>query len=91
MNFEFSTKLGSEHPYQHIPEEYKAYCAIEPEKQAYKERILKNVLLRKSCFKFLKGIKTKEFISQHYLLQFGCETFEVRVYKSCKVDQNLLN
>ncbi len=35
MNFEFSTKLGSEHPY-HVPEEYKAYCSIEPEKQAYK-------------------------------------------------------
>ncbi len=31
INFEFSTKLGSEHPYQHVPEENKVYCSIEPE------------------------------------------------------------
>ncbi len=36
MNFEFSTKLGSGHPYQHVPKKYKAYCSIEPEKQAYR-------------------------------------------------------
>ncbi len=36
MNYEFSTKFGSGHPYQHVLEEYKAYCLIEPEKQAYK-------------------------------------------------------
>ncbi len=60
MNFEFSTNLGSAHPYQRVPEEYGAYCSIEPEKQAHKVRILKNVLLRKSCFKFLEDIKTKK-------------------------------
>ncbi len=32
MNFIFSTKLGSGHPYQHVPEDYKAYYSIELEK-----------------------------------------------------------
>ncbi len=35
INFEFSTKLASGHIYQHVPEEYKAYCSIESEKWAY--------------------------------------------------------
>ncbi len=60
MNFKFSTKLVNRHPYQHVPEEYKAYCSKEPEKRAYKARILKNVLLRKSRFKFLEDIKMKK-------------------------------
>ncbi len=60
INFKFSTKLGREHPYQYVPEEYKAYCSIEPEKQAYKVWILKNILLRKQHFKFLKDIKMKK-------------------------------
>ncbi len=60
MNFEFSTKLNSGHPYQHVPEEYKAYYSIELEKRAYKTLILKNVLLRKSHLKFLEDIKTKK-------------------------------
>ncbi len=59
MNIEFSTEFGSGHPYQHVPEEYKTNCSIEPEKRAYKVRILKNVLWRKSCLKFLEDIKTK--------------------------------
>ncbi len=67
INFEFSTKLGSEHEYQHVPEEYKAYCSIEPEKRACKARILKRVLLRKSHLKFLEDIKMKKFILQHCL------------------------
>ncbi len=41
MNFEFSTKLGGGRPYQHVPEEYKAYCLIEPEIRAYKIGIWK--------------------------------------------------
>ncbi len=65
MNFEFSTKLDSGHPHQHIPEEYKVYCSIELEKRAYKVRILKNVLLKKSCLKFLDTKKKKKIISQH--------------------------
>ncbi len=60
MNFEFSPILGSGHPYQHVPEEYKAYCSIEPEKWAYKVWILKYIFLRKSHLKFLGDIKTKE-------------------------------
>ncbi len=52
MNFEFTTKLD-------IPEEYTAYCSIEPEKRAYKVWILKNVLLRKSRLKFLEDMKMK--------------------------------
>ncbi len=60
MNFEFSSKLGNGHPNQQVPEEYKAYCSIEPEKRAYKVWILKNVLLRKSRLKFLEDIKTKK-------------------------------
>ncbi len=60
MNFEFPTKLGSEHLYQHVPEKYKAYCSIEPEKWAYKMWMLKNVLLRKSRLKFSEDIKTKK-------------------------------
>ncbi len=60
MNFEFSTKLGSGPKYQRIPEEYRAYCSIESEKRAYKVRILKNVLLRKSGLKFLEDIKMKK-------------------------------
>ncbi len=63
MNFEFSTKLYSGRPYQQVPEEYKAYCLIEPEKQAYKVRILKNVLLRKLCLKFLEDIKKNSYLS----------------------------
>ncbi len=39
MNSEFSTKLGSGHLYQHVPEEYKLYCSIEPEKRAYKCKV----------------------------------------------------
>ncbi len=80
MNFEFSTKLGSGHLYQHVPEEYKAYCSIKPEKRAYKLRILKNVILRKSPLKFLEDLKRKKFISQHCLYQFGCKTSEVYMY-----------
>ncbi len=64
MNFEFSTKLDSGHPHQHVPEEYKAYCLLEPEKRAYKVRILETVLLRKLPLNFLKDIQTKKFISQ---------------------------
>ncbi len=60
MNSEFSPKLGSGHPHQHVPEEYKVYCSIEPEKGAYKVQSLKNVLLRKSLLKFLEDIKTKK-------------------------------
>ncbi len=60
INFEFSTKLGSGHLYQHIPEEYKAYWSMEPENRACKMRILKNVLLRKLSSKFLEDIKTKK-------------------------------
>ncbi len=47
MNSEFCIKLCSGHPYQYVPEEYKAYCSIELEKQVYKVHSLKNVLLRK--------------------------------------------
>ncbi len=54
MNFEFLTKLGSRHPYQHVLEEHKAYCS-KPEKRAYKVQIWKNVLLRKSRFKVFRG------------------------------------
>ncbi len=60
MNSEFSTKLCSGHTYQHVPEEYKAYCSIEFEKRSYKVQSLKNVLLRKSCLKFLDDIKMKK-------------------------------
>ncbi len=48
INFEFSVKLVSGHPYQHVLEEYKAYYSTESEKWVYKVRILKNILLRKS-------------------------------------------
>ncbi len=48
MNFEFSTKLGSKHPCQYVPEEYKVYYFIKLGKWAYKVRILKNLLLKKS-------------------------------------------
>ncbi len=47
MNFEFCTKLGRGHPYQHVPEENQVLWLTEPGKRAYKVRILKNVLLRK--------------------------------------------
>ncbi len=60
MNSEFSTKLSSGHPYQHVPEEYKEYCSIEPEKRAYKVQSLKNVLLRKSSLKLLRGYKDEK-------------------------------
>ncbi len=52
MNSEFSTKFCSRRPYQHVSEECKAYCSIEPEKRAYKVQSLQNVLLR-----FLGGYK----------------------------------
>ncbi len=29
LNSEFPKKLGSGHLYQHVPEEYKAYCSFE--------------------------------------------------------------
>ncbi len=32
INFEFSTKLGSGQPYQHVPEKYMAYYSTELEK-----------------------------------------------------------
>ncbi len=32
MNSEFSTKLANVYSYQHVPEEYRVYWAIEPEK-----------------------------------------------------------
>ncbi len=84
MNFEFSTKFGSERLYRHVPEEYKTYCSIEPEKQAYKVQILKNVLLRKLRLKFLEDIKTKNnsYLSTVYTnyLKFGCEVSEVCIY-----------
>ncbi len=84
MNFEFSTKLSSEHPYQHVPEYYKAYCSIESEKKVYKVRILKNVLLRKSRFKFLEDIKTKKVhisaLPTPIWLKFDHETSEVYMY-----------
>ncbi len=60
MNSEFPTKLGSGHPYQHVPEEYKAYCSIKPDKQAYKVLSLKIVLLRKLSLKFLRGYKDEQ-------------------------------
>ncbi len=84
MNFEFSTKLSSGHPHQLVPEEYKAYCSIEPEKRANKSRILKNVFLRKSGLKFLEDIKTKKIhISARPTLiwqKYGCEMSEVYMY-----------
>ncbi len=84
MNFEFFTKLGSGHPYQHVSEEYKAYCSTEREKRAYKVRILKNVLLRKSCLKFLEDIKTKKIhiiaLPTPIWLKFGYEMSEVYMY-----------
>ncbi len=84
MNFESSTKLGSGHPYQHVPEKYKAYCSIKPEKQAYKVRILKDVLARKSRFKVFGGCSDEKFhisaIPAPIWLKFGCETFEVYMY-----------
>ncbi len=60
INFEFSSKLDSGHPYQHVPGEYKACCSIEPEKRAYKVRILKNVLSRKLSLNFLEDIKMRK-------------------------------
>ncbi len=60
MNFEFSTKLGSVHPYQYVPEKYKAYCSIEPEKRAYRARILadfKKCTFEKIAFKVFGGYK----------------------------------
>ncbi len=55
---------------------------MEPEKRAYKVRILKNVLLRKSRFKFLEDIKTKKKINISALAtpiwqKFGYEMSEV--------------
>ncbi len=52
--------MGSGYPYQHVPEKYKAYCSKEPEKRAYNVRILKNVLLKKSCFKVFGGYKDEK-------------------------------
>ncbi len=68
MNSEFSTKLGSEHPYQYVPEEYKKYCSIKPGKRAYKVQILKNVRLRKSRLKFFedKKMKKNSYLSTAY-------------------------
>ncbi len=78
MNFESSIKMGSGHLYQHVPEEYKAYCPIELEKRAYKVWILKNVPLKKLRIKFLEDIKMKQIhISAQTLpiwLKFGYET-----------------
>ncbi len=84
MNFEFSTKLGSGHPYQYVPEKYKAYCSIEPEKRAYRVRILKNVLFRKSCLKYLEDIKIKKIhisaLPTLIWLKFACETSDVYMH-----------
>ncbi len=52
--------MGSGHPYQHVPEEYKAYCSVESEKRAYIVQSLKNVFLRKLRLKFLEDIKMKK-------------------------------
>ncbi len=80
----FFTKSDSRHPYQHVPEEYKAYCSTEPEKWVHKVRILKNVLLRKLCLKFSEDIKMKKIyvlaLSIPIWLKFGCETFDVYMY-----------
>ncbi len=95
MNSEFSTKFSSGHPYQHVPEEYKAYCSIEPEKRAYKVQSLKNVLLRKSHFKFLEDMKMKKIhisaLPTPIWLKFGCETLKYTCTIPAKVHQNLLN
>ncbi len=72
MNFVFSTKLGRGQPYQHVPEEYKAYCLLEPEKRPYKVQILQNVLFRKSGFKVFGECKDeKNSLSQQCLHQFS--------------------
>ncbi len=84
MNFEFSTKLGSGYPHQHVPEEYTAYCSIEPEKGVYKLQISKNVLLRKLHLMFLEDIKTKKIristLPTPIWLKFDCEMSEVCMY-----------
>ncbi len=78
MNFEFSTKLGSGYPCQHVLEECKAYCSIQPEKRAYRVQNLKNVLLRKLLLKFLEDMKLKKIhipaLPAPIWLKFGCET-----------------
>ncbi len=83
MNFEFSTKFGGGHPYQHVPEKYKAYCSIEPEKRAYKVWISKNVLLRKSGLKFLEDIKTKKIhistLSKPIWMKFDWDVWSIHV------------
>ncbi len=59
MNSEFSTKLGSKHPYQHVPEKYKAYCSIEPEKRAYSAKFEKGTS-EKIAFKVFGGYNVEK-------------------------------
>ncbi len=68
MNSEFSTKLGSCHPYQYVPEEYEAYCSIEPEKGTYKVQSLKRCTFEKIGFKVFGGYEDEKnsYISTAY-------------------------
>ncbi len=59
MNFEFSLKLGIGHLYQHVPEEYKAYCLIEPKKQAYSVNFEK-CTFEKIVFKVFEGYRDEK-------------------------------